>query len=104
MVHGNSEGPQSSGSRERRVIRAPVPNGVKFSTKGGNKMSLENITVNGKPLKQHVEEEKSNEIQQFLAFEIRSMRRSSRHHIMSRPAAQTSRKVEQLGNGSIRVK
>src|SRR2546425_12971025 len=57
--------------------------GVKFSTKGGNFMALENITVNGKPLKQFIEKEKSDEIQEFLRFEIRAMSRMGRHHIIS---------------------
>lgn len=38
-------------------------------------MALENITVNGKPLKQFIEKEKTNEIQEFLRFELRAMRR-----------------------------
>jgi hypothetical protein len=42
-------------------------------------MALENITVNGKPLKQFIEKEKSNEIQEFYKFELRSMSRGGRN-------------------------
>jgi hypothetical protein len=49
-------------------------------------MALENITVNGKPLKQFIEKEKSNEIQEFLQFELRAMRRPGlRHWVASKP-------------------
>jgi hypothetical protein len=49
-------------------------------------MALENITVNGKPLKQFVEKEKSNEIQEFIQFELKAMRRPGlRHWVSTKP-------------------
>lgn len=49
------------------------------------------------------EEQKSNEIQQFIAFELKTMNRTrGGRQIISRPAEQKS-EVKQLGNGSIRV-
>lgn len=63
-------------------------------------MSLENITVNGKPLRQHIREEESNEIQKFLAFEIRSMRRGIRYHTITaqpqRPAPRPQASVREV--------
>jgi hypothetical protein len=41
--------------------------------------NLENITVNGRPLKQYVEKEKSDEIQDFYKFELHSMSRGGRN-------------------------
>jgi hypothetical protein len=42
-------------------------------------MARENITVNGRPLKQYIEKEKENEIQDFYRFELRSMSRGGRN-------------------------
>lgn len=49
------------------------------------------------------EEKKSNGIQQFIRFELKSMNRTrGGRQIISRPVQQKS-EVKQLGNGSIRV-
>jgi hypothetical protein len=58
------------------------------------------VTVNSQPVEQYLAEAKSKEVQEFLVFEIRSMRRSTRAHITSNP--QHTSKVERLGNGVIR--
>lgn len=46
-------------------------------------MALENITVNGKPLKQFIEKEKTDEIHEFYKFELRSMSRGGRNLLYS---------------------
>lgn len=66
-------------------------------------MALENITVNGKPLKQFIEKEKSDEIQEFLKFEIRSMSRMGRHHIITARPQQVSRPKYQA-DGRVELK
>ena len=54
---------------------------------------MENISVNGKSLKEHLAIEKSREIEEFLKFEIRAMRKScgGRHFISVQPAKNQSR-------------
>jgi hypothetical protein len=42
-------------------------------------MALENITVNGKPLKQFIEKEKSEEIRDFYLFELRTLSSGGRN-------------------------
>jgi hypothetical protein len=44
---------------------------------------LLNITVNGKPAVQFLSQEKSREIEQFLAEEMRSFGRMTRSHVTS---------------------
>lgn len=46
-------------------------------------MALENITVNGKPLKQFIEKEKSDEIREFYRFELRCMSKGGRNLLSS---------------------
>jgi hypothetical protein len=46
-------------------------------------MALENITVNGKPLKQFIEKEKSDEIRDFYLYELRTLSSGGRNILSS---------------------
>ena len=61
-------------------------------------MKLQNITVNGIPAVQYLDQEKSREVQQFLAEEMRSMRRSSRAHISSAPSTKSQTRASYEGS------
>lgn len=65
-------------------------------------MALENVTVNGKPAKEYVSEQRSREIQQFLAEEFRSFGRISRRHISSSNGSRNQSRPVASGNNSIR--
>jgi len=63
---------------------------------------LENVTVNGRPVKEYLDEEKSREVQQFLRDELRSFGRCCRHHSSSQNGNRNRTRVVDAGNGSIR--
>lgn len=65
---------------------------------------MENITVNGKPLKEHLSEEKSREIQEFLMYEIRSLSRGTRHHIITARPAQNVSRPKYQADGRVEVR
>lgn len=69
---------------------------------------MENITVNGQTLKQYIREteseEKSREIQEFLRFEIRSMGRIGRHHIISSQPARNVNRPVYKADGRVEVR
>lgn len=50
-------------------------------------MALENITVNGKPLKQFIEKEKREEVQEFYLYELRCLSRGGRNLLSSQKYA-----------------
>ena len=50
---------------------------------------LENITVNGKPVREFLSKEQSREIQNFLRDELRMMSRSTRSHISTAPSGRS---------------
>jgi hypothetical protein len=60
------------------------------------------VTVNGMSVKQYLGQEKSNEIQNFLRDELRSMRHSTGRHITSGGPKNVS-KPKDVGNGSLRI-
>jgi hypothetical protein len=59
-------------------------------------MALENITVNGKPLKQFIEKEKSDEIQEFYMFELRTLSRGGRNLMYSQKYQQPAQPVRKV--------
>ena len=65
-------------------------------------MAYIKITVNGRSVEQWIDEEENQDIRQFYTAELRMMGRTSRRQIVTHTRPQQS-KVEQLGNGSIRV-
>ena len=60
------------------------------------------VTVNGRPVKEFVEQERNQEIQKFITQELRMMGRATRRHSVSGQAVRSTTKIEQVGNGSIR--
>lgn len=63
-----------------------------------------NITVNGKPLEEHLSDEKSREIQEFLRFELRSMGRIGRRHIISAQPQRNVSRPKYQADGRVEVK
>lgn len=63
---------------------------------------LQNITVNGKPVQQYLDQAKSREVQEFLRDELRSFGRCCRHQISSKNGNRNRTRVVDAGNGSIR--